>query len=142
MSYDLDPTRPLGTALATPDIADQYPHQRNQHRTDENDLSNEYANRIHQDELAVHRVEPIETANGRWQREQIIFRHRKGVFMRMILGSPRKCVPGRVQLDMAAQHETDRAILYKGCDSPCTGKVGASVIDKQTRRHQKVTGKE
>jgi hypothetical protein len=54
-----------------PDIANQYPHQRNQHRACENGLSNEYAYRIHQDELAAHGV-PIETADGRWQRSSFV----------------------------------------------------------------------
>jgi len=86
-------------------------------------FNNEYANRIHQDKFAAHR-----TADNRWQSEQIIFRHLKDVFVRMIVGLPGKQVLRRVQLDMAAEYKTDGAILDKGRHSLRTGEVGAGVV--------------
>src|SRR5262249_52356813 len=56
-------------------ISNQYPHKGSQYATCESNFNNEYANRIHQDEFAAHRVEAIKPANNRWQSEQIIFGH-------------------------------------------------------------------
>ena len=47
----------------------------------------------------------------------------------MILRPPRECVSGRIQFDMAAQNEADRAIFDEGRDPLCAGKIGAGIVD-------------
>src|SRR5271167_1386648 len=60
-------------AAAAPQIQDQRQNQPKQYYSCKNGHGDENAHRIHQDELAASRVEPVEAADGRWQREQIVF---------------------------------------------------------------------
>ena len=64
------------------------------------------------------------------------------MFVRMMLGFPRKRFPGGVEFDVSAENEADRAVADEGCDSFRAGKAGAGVVDEKTTRHQKVARKE
>src|ERR1700735_4585395 len=132
----------LASASATPDKANERPHEGDRDHEYENGEDDEYTYRIFHRELAVYGVEAIKAVDGCGQREHIILRHLKDVFVRMILGFTRKQVPGRVHFYVAAQNETDRAVLYESGDPVRTRNIRAGVVDKKPGRHQKVTGKQ
>jgi len=80
----------IASASATPEIANQYPHDPNygqEYKTGEGD---EYTHRVFHRKSAVYRVEAIKAPERRGQRERIILRHLEGVFVRMILRFPGK----------------------------------------------------
>jgi hypothetical protein len=80
----------LASGSATPDVANQYPHDGNYDQEYETGEGNEYTYRIFHRKFAAHGVEAIKTTDGRGHREHIIFRHLEGVFVRMILRFPGK----------------------------------------------------
>jgi hypothetical protein len=80
----------LASASATPDIANHYPHDGNYDHEYESVEGNAYTYRVFHRKSAVYGVEAIKAADGRGQRERVILRHLKNVFVRMILGFPGK----------------------------------------------------
>src|SRR5262245_33710831 len=100
-------------APATPNVANQHPCKHTENNACEHAPKNKYVHRIHQDELAAHGIETVKTANHLRQRKQVSSRHLKHMLLRMVFRFPRKRLPRCIQLDMAAQDETDRAIANK-----------------------------
>jgi hypothetical protein len=105
-------TKPPSTSAA-PEITNQEPQQASRDGKDENGFRNEDANGIQHCKFAAYGIEAIKTTDGRRKGEQIILRHLKDVFVRMILRScpsPKSHPPQIKAISHSRMFEYDRQI--------------------------------
>jgi hypothetical protein len=130
------------SAYSTPDKANHCPNGSNYCHEHENPEGNEDAHRIFHRKFAAYAVETVKAANRCGQRDQIILRHLKDVFVRVILRFPGKQLSVGIHFDMSAQNETDWAILDETGDAVRARNIRGGVVDKKPGGHQKVTSKQ